>query len=128
MTRVGVLGVTRLLTLMDTTVECAAARIGASEDARPIFDKLMTVFPNMFSMALDFITAVTAQQSLFDLSTIATSIHTNLTCSTEPFVTRSRTSVLAAWHQITTNFFAAPAIFVVGVDTATSGFMLAAET
>jgi len=57
---VGVLSVTRLLAVVDTTVEGAIARVGASEHTSPFLDNVLTVLGGMLFVACDFIATVSA--------------------------------------------------------------------
>lgn len=127
MARVGVLRVARLLAMVDTTVEGAIAKIGASEHAGPFLDNVLGILGGMLFVACDLVTTVSTKQCLFNLTTVATSIDTHFTSSAETLMARSRTFVFSTGHEITANFTTAPSIFVVSVGTSTSRLVLATE-
>lgn len=127
MARVGILRVTRLLTVVNTAIEGTITGIGASKHASPFLDDVLAVLGGVLFVACDFIATVSAEQGLLDLTTVAASIDAHFTSSTETLMARSRTFVLSTRHEIATDFTTAPAIFVVGVGTTTSRLVLAAE-
>jgi len=125
--RVGILRMTRLLTVVNTAIEGTITGISASKHASPFLDDVLAVLSGVLFVACDFIATVSAKQGLLDLATVAASIDTHFTSSTETLMARSRTFVLSTRHEIATDLTTAPAVFVVGVGTTTSRLVLATE-
>jgi hypothetical protein len=125
---ISILSMARLLAVVDTTIEGAITRIGASEHAGPFFDDILTILGGVLFVACDFIATISAKQGLFDLAAVAASIDTYFASSAKTLVARSRTFVLAAGHEITADFTTAPAVLVVGIGTSAGRLVLAAET
>jgi hypothetical protein len=118
----------RLLTVVNATIKGAIASIGTSEHASPFLDNILAILRGMLSATCDFVSAISAKQSLFDLATVAASIDADFTSSTETLVARSWTFVFSTGHKITADFTTAPAILVISVGTSAGRLMLAAET
>ena len=128
MTGIGFLRVTRLLTMVNTTIEGTVTGVSAREHASPLLNNVLTIFSKVLFVACNFVATVSTQESFLDLTTVTTSIHTFFTSSTETLVAGSRTLVFSAGHEITTDLTTAPAVFIVSVGTAASRLVLAAET
>lgn len=60
MTGICILRVTRLLAVMNTAVESAIARVGASEHASPFLDNVLTILSGMLFAAFDFVATISA--------------------------------------------------------------------
>ena len=110
-----ILRVAFLLTLVHSTIELAFAHIPALEHACPAFHNRFVILNGVRSMAFFLIAAISAEQLLLHLSTVALGWHTLFASTTEAFVTRPWTCVLATGHHLIANFAAAPARIIVGV-------------
>lgn len=53
--------VTRLLAVMDTTIEGAIARVSASEHTSPFLGNVLAVLGGMLFVTCDFVTTVSAK-------------------------------------------------------------------
>jgi hypothetical protein len=71
-----ILSMARLLAMVNTTIESAITRVSASEHASPFFNDILTILGGMLFAASDFIATISAEQSLFNLATVAASIDT----------------------------------------------------
>lgn len=122
-----ILRMTILLAMVNIAVEGSTALVGTIEHAGPLLDYSVAIVCGMLRFTCDFISTIAAKDSLFNLSTIATCIDSNFAGTAQAFVTWSRTIVLAAWHDVLADFSTAPTVFIVGIDTPSGVFVLAAK-
>ena len=109
------LRVALLLALVNSTVKLALAKISALERACPAFHDRFVAFNKMRPSAFFLIATISAKQLFLHLSTVALGWYTLFASTTEAFVTRSWTCVLATGHHLIANFSTAPARIIIGI-------------
>jgi hypothetical protein len=115
MRRLCFLRVAFLLAFMHSTVEFAFAEIPALEHACPAFHNGVFTLKGVRSMTFFFITAISAKQLFFHLSTVALGCYTLFASATEAFMTRSWTCMLTTGHHLIADFATAPARIIIGI-------------
>lgn len=76
-----ILWVASLLAAVKVAVEGTVAGICALEHARPFFQDMLTVFGDMVGLTGFLVTSIGAENGLFYLATIATSVDSNFASS-----------------------------------------------
>lgn len=127
MAGVGVLYVTALFAAVAVAIEGSITGICAFKHAGPFFERGFGAFTSVFRLARLLITLVAAENGFLDLTAIATRIDSDFAGATQTLVAWPRAVVFAAWHHVIANLTTAPAIFVVSIDAASCGFLLATE-
>jgi hypothetical protein len=112
---------------MVAAIEGATALVRAFERSGPFLDGCSTVRSNMGLTALFLLCPIAAQNVLLYLTTITRRRNSLLASSTGAVVAWSLAVMFSTRHQSSTDFTTAPAVLVVGVDTAASHGLLAAE-
>lgn len=123
MGNVAFLRVAWLIAMMHTTVEGSSALVGALKDGSPFVGHFLTILANISLPAFLLVFPITTEDSLFDLSTVTTSIYSDFASATQSLVTWALTDVFTARHDFPTHLRTAPSILVIRIDTS-SGLRL----
>jgi len=127
MSRLSFLWMTGLFASMVSAIEQTCAHIAAFEYACPFFFRLITAMWLVHDLACVLVPSITTQDLLLDLAAVATRIDALFASTTEAFVTWSGAGVLTTRQYISTNFPTTPSRRVVGINTTTCVFVLAAK-
>jgi hypothetical protein len=118
----------KLLTMMLSTVKGSMAGVATLKQPDPFLGKVVFILGHMDLSAQRFIRLFATDDFLFDLTTVASSINTDFTCSAKPFVARSITIMFSARHKLSANLATGPTILVVSIDTSSCDSFSTTET
>lgn len=116
-----------LLTLVYSAVEFTFAGVAALEHASPAFYERLVTIDCVHALTLLLISTISTQQIFLYLPTVALGRNTLFAGATETFMTRSRTSMLSAWHNFIAHLAATPTRIVIGIRASFCHFVFTAE-